>query len=64
MSGRRGGTVAAEHGWEAEGYLRHICRKAGLPTTAWSEDDVELWTFESLEFGGPLDSTAAARTNA
>jgi AmmeMemoRadiSam system protein B/AmmeMemoRadiSam system protein A len=49
-------TVPVENGWDSESFLRHVCRKAGLPTTAWEEDDVHLWTFESVEFGGPLSS--------
>jgi AmmeMemoRadiSam system protein B/AmmeMemoRadiSam system protein A len=49
-------TVAVEHGWDSEAFLRHVCRKAGLPTTAWEEDDTRLMTFESAEFGGPLDA--------
>ncbi|MFO0901727.1 MAG: AmmeMemoRadiSam system radical SAM enzyme [Pirellulales bacterium] len=58
---RRGGdaglllpSVPVEQGWDAETFLRHVCRKAGLPTTAWEADDVELVCFESREFGAPL----------
>lgn len=48
--------VAVENGWDAESFLRQICRKAGLPTTAWEDDDAALFTFESVEFGGPFDA--------
>ena len=49
--------VAVEHGWDSESFLRHVCRKAGLPTTAWEDDETVLFTFESVEFGGPFDAT-------
>ncbi len=48
-------SVPTEHGWDAESYLRGICRKAGLPTTAWEDQETSLFTFESDEFGGPFD---------
>src|SRR5690606_22969156 len=47
--------VATEQGWDSESFLRHVCRKAGLPTTAWEDDETTLLTFESIEFGGPFD---------
>ncbi len=50
-------TVAVEHGWDSEALLRHVCRKAGLPTTAWEDDETQLLTFESSEFGGPFDTS-------
>ena len=49
--------VAVEHGWDSEALLRHLCRKAGLPTTAWEDDETQLLTFESAEFGGPFDTS-------
>jgi AmmeMemoRadiSam system radical SAM enzyme/AmmeMemoRadiSam system protein B/AmmeMemoRadiSam system protein A len=48
-------SVPVENGWDGETYLRQVCRKAGLPTSAWESDDVDLVTFESREFGGPFD---------
>ena len=47
--------VAAEHGWSAEHLLRELCAKAGLPTTAWHQDDAQLFTFEGYSITGPLD---------
>jgi AmmeMemoRadiSam system radical SAM enzyme/AmmeMemoRadiSam system protein B/AmmeMemoRadiSam system protein A len=47
--------VATENGWDAETFLRQVCRKAGLPTTAWQENDAKIHTFESVEFGAPFD---------
>jgi AmmeMemoRadiSam system radical SAM enzyme/AmmeMemoRadiSam system protein B/AmmeMemoRadiSam system protein A len=49
-------TVPVEHQWDSEAFLRQVCRKAGLPTTAWEDDETLLLTFESSEFGGPLDT--------
>jgi AmmeMemoRadiSam system protein B len=49
--------VPLEHRWNSETFLRQLCRKAGLPTTAWEEDDTQLMTFEAAEFGGPFDTT-------
>jgi AmmeMemoRadiSam system radical SAM enzyme/AmmeMemoRadiSam system protein B/AmmeMemoRadiSam system protein A len=53
-------SVAVSNGWDTEAFFRHICRKAGLPTTAWEDDDATLYTFESVEFGGPFDTSALA----
>jgi AmmeMemoRadiSam system radical SAM enzyme/AmmeMemoRadiSam system protein B/AmmeMemoRadiSam system protein A len=47
--------VATENDWDSETFLRQVSRKAGLPTTAWQEDDTQLFSFESIEFGGPID---------
>src|SRR5262249_25540466 len=30
-------SVPVEHHWDSEAFLRHACRKAGLPTTAWED---------------------------
>ncbi|HEU5432164.1 MAG TPA: AmmeMemoRadiSam system protein A, partial [Thermomicrobiales bacterium] len=46
--------VAVEHKLDAEEFLQHVCLKAGLPPTAWKEDDVTLSTFEGRAFGGRL----------
>lgn len=57
-------SVPVENGWDGETYLRQVCRKAGLPTSAWESDDVELVTFESREFGGPFEWTALSAEEA
>jgi AmmeMemoRadiSam system radical SAM enzyme/AmmeMemoRadiSam system protein B/AmmeMemoRadiSam system protein A len=49
--------VATDHGWDSETFLRQVCRKAGLPTTAWEEEDTQIFTFESCEFGAPFESS-------
>ncbi|MEQ8791218.1 MAG: AmmeMemoRadiSam system radical SAM enzyme [Pirellulaceae bacterium] len=38
--------VAVESQLDAEEFLRHVCRKAGLPTTAWEDPAARLTTFE------------------
>jgi AmmeMemoRadiSam system protein A len=43
--------VAVEHGWDAEGFLRHACLKAGLPANAWEDPETEVEVFEAEEFG-------------
>ncbi|HEY5314503.1 MAG TPA: AmmeMemoRadiSam system protein B, partial [Pirellulales bacterium] len=46
--------VAREHNWDVQTLLRELCAKAGLPTNAWKEPDVQLWTFEGLEIPAAL----------
>jgi AmmeMemoRadiSam system protein A len=38
--------VAVEQGLDPVTFLEHLCRKAGLPPSAWREEDTQLWTFE------------------
>ena len=65
---RRGGaaglllpSVATDHGWDAETFLQQVCRKAGLPTTAWMADDAELLKFEGHMIRGRLRPGGAGR---
>ena len=44
--------VATEQGYKAEEFLRQVCRKAGLPTTAWEDPNTEVQTFEAFEIPG------------
>jgi AmmeMemoRadiSam system protein B/AmmeMemoRadiSam system radical SAM enzyme/AmmeMemoRadiSam system protein A len=39
-------SVAVQGGWDALRLLDQVCAKAGLPPTAWREDDTALYTFE------------------
>jgi len=39
-------SVPVENDWDAETFLQQVCRKAGLPTTAWLADDTTLLKFE------------------
>lgn len=51
--------VATEAKFTPEQFLQQVCMKAGLPPSLWTEDETQLWTFEGLEFGGPLEAGAA-----
>ncbi len=42
--------VAVEQSWEAEDFLSHTCHKAGLPMTAWIDEDTEVQRFEGFIF--------------
>lgn len=47
--GRRGlllPQVPVEHGWDRATFLEQTCRKAGLPSNAWQEATVEVFTAE------------------
>jgi AmmeMemoRadiSam system radical SAM enzyme/AmmeMemoRadiSam system protein B/AmmeMemoRadiSam system protein A len=39
-------SVAVDGKWDARRLLDQVCVKAGLPPTAWREDDTVLYTFE------------------
>ncbi len=43
-------TVPVENNWSAREYLDRVCRKAGLPPTAWQDDDVIVTLFEGQVF--------------
>ena len=62
--GRRQGVllaqVAAEHGWDAPGFLRETCRKAGLGDEAWMQG-ARIEAFESRVFS-ERPRSAAPRT--
>ncbi len=39
--------VATEYGWDRKTFLEHTCKKAGLPSNAWKEKDVEIYIFSA-----------------
>lgn len=43
--------VPVEEGWNRETFLAHTCRKAGLPSSAWRDEDTELFVFSGEVFG-------------
>ncbi len=45
-------SVSVEQGWDAEQFLRGLCRKAGLPETAWLSSDVKLQRFAGRSIHG------------
>ncbi len=46
--------VAEEHGWDSETFLDHVCLKAGMHPSRWSEDETQLLTFEGNAIRGPV----------
>ncbi|HEX7380332.1 MAG TPA: AmmeMemoRadiSam system radical SAM enzyme [Pirellulales bacterium] len=46
--------VAVENHLDADGFLQQVCLKAGLPPTAWKENDTVLSTFEGEMIDGEL----------
>ena len=44
-------SVPVENNWDAEEFLKQVCRKARLPVTAWKDDNARLRKFEGLMFG-------------
>ncbi len=46
--------VAIEHGWEAEEFLNRTCLKAGLPATAWRDEETKVFRFEGSEHAGKV----------
>ena len=48
-------SVATEHEWNATEFLDHVCRKAGLPATAWQQPDAHLQRFEGRMIEGEFD---------
>jgi AmmeMemoRadiSam system radical SAM enzyme/AmmeMemoRadiSam system protein B/AmmeMemoRadiSam system protein A len=53
-------SVAVEHGWDARQLLDHVCIKAGMPPSAWREEDTLLFTFEGESFRGRLAESDVA----
>ena len=43
-------SVATDNNWDVHTFLDRLCMKAGLPPTAWKEDDCDLFTFEGDVF--------------
>ena len=42
--------VATEQGWDREETLAHLCNKAGLPSFAWKDDEMEFFVFTAEVF--------------
>ena len=39
--------VATEYGWDRQTFLEHTCQKAGLPSNAWKEKEIEIYIFSA-----------------
>jgi AmmeMemoRadiSam system protein A len=48
--------VATEQGWDAETFLDHTCRKAGLPPGSWRHESTRIERFSAEVFSEPTDS--------
>jgi AmmeMemoRadiSam system protein B/AmmeMemoRadiSam system protein A len=42
--------VATEYGWDRKAFLEHTCQKAGLPSNAWKDKDIEIYIFSADVF--------------
>lgn len=47
--------VATEMGWDAEQFLQAVCRKAGLPESAWYDEFSTLEIFHGEKIHGAID---------
>ncbi len=43
--------VATECNWDRMTFLRETCRKAGLPSRAWQDEDTKVYIFSADIFG-------------
>jgi AmmeMemoRadiSam system radical SAM enzyme/AmmeMemoRadiSam system protein B/AmmeMemoRadiSam system protein A len=51
-------SVSLEQNWTPKQFLEGVCRKAGLPESAWTDPAIQLETFEGLTFDGAIDADA------
>jgi AmmeMemoRadiSam system protein B/AmmeMemoRadiSam system protein A len=43
--------VPVEWGWDREEFLRHTCRKAGLPLDCWQDSETKIESFRAIVWG-------------
>ncbi len=43
--------VATDNQWDTLTFIRHTCRKAGLPLDAWKDEDTDIFLFSAFVFG-------------
>ncbi len=43
--------VPIEWGWDREEFLKHTCRKAGLPLDCWQDPDTKIEAFRAIVWG-------------
>ncbi len=53
-------TVAPEQGWNSQQFLEGVCRKAGLPTSAWQTSGTVLELFTGEVCHGAIDDDQVA----
>ncbi|MDR1492837.1 MAG: AmmeMemoRadiSam system protein B [Planctomycetaceae bacterium] len=51
--------VAEERHFDAMQFLEAVCKKAGLPTDAWIDDNAEISVFEGMVISGDLSDALA-----
>lgn len=56
--------VATEHGMDARTFLDQVCRKAGLPSTAWQDPEALLERFEGRMIEGHFPESLLAAHSA
>ena len=49
-------SVPVEQKWTVEQFLEGVCRKAGLPESAWKESDTILETFDGVVIEGKIEA--------
>ncbi|APZ95517.1 pyruvate formate-lyase 1-activating enzyme [Fuerstiella marisgermanici] len=54
--------VAIERGWDSRTFLDQVCRKAGLPITAWQQPDAQLVRFEGRMIEREMEPSVLARS--
>ncbi|MEI8350315.1 MAG: AmmeMemoRadiSam system protein A [Candidatus Omnitrophota bacterium] len=42
--------VPGEYGWDKKTFLEHLCRKAGLPISAYMQKDTAIYKFSAIVF--------------
>ncbi|HID20802.1 MAG TPA: AmmeMemoRadiSam system protein B, partial [Planctomycetaceae bacterium] len=52
--------VPVDHGWNSRQFLDQVCVKAGLPTTAWQDDQTILYRFQGEVIRGKLEAPPEA----
>ena len=45
--------VPVEEGWDRKTFLEQTARKAGLPPSAWKDEDTDIFLFTAVVFGEP-----------
>lgn len=50
-------SVPLEQKWDSVEFLQGVCRKAGLPETAWMDSDTLLETFDGLFIEGRIEAS-------
>lgn len=54
--------VPVDQGWDRKTFLEETARKAGLPASAWKDEDTDIFLFTAVVFGEskPLNTTPEA----